>query len=182
MLRETCDAIFSVLKHPDLKPPSSKDDLENIEKVFRDFWNMPHVVAAIDGKHMRIQCPKKTTQYHNYKGFFSLVLLAICDARYCFTLFDVGQYGGNNKNRIQNGQMNLPEAEYLEGCNFDPLPYFLIGDEISLLRTWLMRPIPGKLSLAEQILNYRLSKARRVIENTFGCKMRIIQSSYHCVS
>ena len=24
---------------------------------------------------------------------------------------------------------NLPDADYL-GCNFDPLPYFLIGDEI----------------------------------------------------
>ena len=70
--------------------------------------------------------------------------------------------------RFQNGEMNLPDAEYLEGCNFDPLPYFLIGDEIFPLRTWLMRPIPGKLSLAEQILNYRLSRARRVIENTFG--------------
>ena len=33
--------------------------------------------------------------------------------------------------RFQNGQMNLPDAEYLEGCNFDPLPYFFIGDEIS---------------------------------------------------
>ena len=64
--------------------------------------------------------------------------------------------------------MNLPDAEYLEGCNFEPLPYFLIGDEIFPLKTWLMRPIPGKLSLAEQILNYRLSIARRVIENTFG--------------
>ena len=64
--------------------------------------------------------------------------------------------------------MNLPDAEYLEGCNFDPLPYFLIGGEIFPLKTWLMWPIPGKLSLAEQILNNRLSRARRVIENTFG--------------
>ena len=80
-LRETCDAIFSVLKDPYLKPPSSKDDWKNIEKDFRDFWNMPHAVGAIDGKHIRIQCPKKTgTLYHNYKGFFSLVLLAIRDA------------------------------------------------------------------------------------------------------
>ena len=48
-LRETCDAIFSVLKDPYLKPPSSKDDWKNIEKDFRDFWNMPHAVGAIDG-------------------------------------------------------------------------------------------------------------------------------------
>ena len=139
MLRETCDAIFSVSKDPYLKPPSSKDDWENIEKDFRDFWNMPHVVGAIDGKHMRIQCTKKTTQHHNYKGFFSLVLLSICDARYCFTLFwwcsnnDCGVLNNSEMgHRFQNGQMNLPDAEYLEGCNFDPLPYFFIGDEISL--------------------------------------------------
>ena len=70
--------------------------------------------------------------------------------------------------RFQNGQMNLPDAEYLRGCNFDPLPYFLTGDEIFSLKTWLMRPVPGKLSSAEQVLNYRVSTARRVIENTFG--------------
>ena len=72
--------------------------------------------------------------------------------------------------RFQYGQLNLPDAEYLEGCNFDPLPYFLIGDEIFPIRTWLMRPIPGKLSLAEQICDNfnHISRARRVIENTFG--------------
>ena len=140
---------------------------------------MPAVVGAIDGKCIRIQCPKKTgTLYHNYKGFFSLVLLAISDARYCFALFNVGQYGSNNDcgvfnnsemgHRFQNSEMNLPDAENLPGCNFDTLHYFLIGDEISPLRTWLMRPIPGKLCLAEQILNFRLSRARRVIKNTFG--------------
>ena len=62
--------------------------------------------------------------------------------------------------RFENSQMNLPDAEYLEGYNFVPLPYFSIGDEILPLRTWLMRPIPGKLCLAEQVLNYRLSRAR----------------------
>ena len=103
ILRETCTVIFSVLKDPYLKPSSSKDDCKNVEKEFRDFWNMPHVVGVIDGKHIRIQCPKKTgTLYHNYKGFFHLVLLVICDVWYCFTLFDVGQYGSNNDCSVLN--------------------------------------------------------------------------------
>ena len=58
---------------------------------------MSHVIGAIDGKHVRIKCPKNTESlYCNNKGFFCPVLLAICDANYCFTLFDVGQYGSNN--------------------------------------------------------------------------------------
>ena len=66
--------------------------------------------------------------------------------------------------RFQNGQLNLSDSEYLEGCNFDPLPYFLIGDEIFPIKIWLMRPIPGKLNLAEQICDNcnRILRARRV--------------------
>ena len=158
---------------------------------------MPHVVGVIDGKHIRIQCPKKTgTLYPSYKVSLALfcwqcvmldtVLLFSMLVKLAAAMIAAILNNSEMGHRFQNGQMNLPDAEYLEGCNFDPLPYFFIGDEISLpplpLRTGLMRPIPGKLSLAEQILNYRPSKARRVIENTFGCKMKIIPSSYHCVS
>ena len=50
----------------------------------------------------------------------------------------------------------------------DPLPYYLVGDEIFPLKTCLRRPYPGQLSEEERILHYRLSRTRRVIENTFG--------------
>ena len=63
---------------------------------------------------------------------------------------------------------NIPQPESVEGCHFDPLPFLFVGDEIFPLKTWLMRPYPGKLAEHERVLNYRLSRARRVIEICFG--------------
>ena len=49
------------------------------------------------------------------------------------------------------------------------LPYVLVPDEIFPLKPWLMKPYPTR-NLAEEkrVYNYRLSRARRTIENTFG--------------
>ena len=97
IIRETYDAIFEALAGEYLHPPSSTEEWENIARDFQETRNLPRVVGATDGKHIRIQCPKQSgTLFHNYKGFFSFVLLAICDARYCFTLFDVAQCESNN--------------------------------------------------------------------------------------
>ena len=57
-----------------------------------------------------MECPKLgKTLYYNYKGFFSIVLLDICNADCCFTLFNLGQYGSNNDSKVlansQIGQM-----------------------------------------------------------------------------
>ena len=179
ILAETSRAIYSVLSEKYMRAPSTSEEWKAIASDFEEKWNMPHVIGAIDGKHVRLKCPKNTgSYYHNYKGFFSLVLLAICDANYCFTLFDLGQYGSNNDSGvllnsnmskcIEENSLNIPESEALNGCWYDPLPYFLVGDEIFPLKEWLMRPFPGKLTEQERIFNYRLSRARRVIENCFG--------------
>ena len=117
--------------------------------------------------------------WHNYKGFFSLVLLAICDARYCFSFVDVGEYGSNNDSGIflnsemgdlfRQGNLNIPPRSKISGSDYE-LSYFLVGDEIFPLQDWLMRPYAGSSLINElrKIFNYRLSRARRVIENTFG--------------
>ena len=101
IISETCKAIYTVLKDPYLTPPDSKEEWLEIFKNFEEVWNMPHVIECIDGKHIRVECPKLSgTLYYNYKGFFSIVLMALCGANYCFTLFDLGQYGSNNDSGI----------------------------------------------------------------------------------
>ena len=87
---------------------------------------------------------KSGSLYYNYKDFFSLVLLAVCDAKYTFTLIDTGSYGSNNDcgilaklltgKKFGDIKMNLPSAEYLAGFSRNPRNYFLIGDEIFPLK------------------------------------------------
>ena len=140
---------------------------------------MPHCLSALDGKHIRIRKPSNSgSLWYDYKGFFSMVLLAVCDARYCFTLVDFGEYGSNNGceilrnprmgRRYGNGEMSILESEKILEDDLE-LPYFLVGGEIFPLQTWLMRPFSGKALINEihKIFNYRLSGTRRIIENTF---------------
>lgn len=102
----------------------------------------------------------------------------MCDANYLFTLVDIGAFGRQSDGgifkqsemgqRFVQGKMNVPAADeiYEESTKY---PYVIVGDEAFPLSSYLMRPYSGKCELTEKkIYNYRLSRARRVIENAFG--------------
>ena len=78
---QVCKAILKVFQHEYLMCPTEPEDWKKIEERFRNRWNVLHAVGALDGKHIAIKKPKKSgSEYFNYKGYFSLVLLALVDA------------------------------------------------------------------------------------------------------
>ena len=70
--------------------------------------------------------------------------------------------------------MNLPPPAYIGKKNKFLCLYFLVGDEGLSLKHYLMRPYKKfSLDLESIIFNYRWSRARRTIENSFGILARI---------
>ena len=113
ILKEVCEALYTVLVTHYLLPPSTVEDWKLISSEFLELWNMPHVIGAIDGKHVAMNAQKILGHYINYKGFFSQVLLAVCDAKYKFIFIDVRQYGStNNSVVLKNSELGRHHELY----------------------------------------------------------------------
>lgn len=71
--------------------------------------------------------------------------------------------------RFINETMCIPPPEKINP-NKSELPFVLVGDEAFALSSYLMKPYARRntLNLKERVFNYRLSRARRVVECTFG--------------
>lgn len=66
--------------------------------------------------------------------------------------------------------MNFPSPSTLPWTDSE-IPYLILGDEAFPLLLNLMKPYPRSQSstdMSKAIYNYRLSRARRVVENAFG--------------
>ena len=161
--------------------PKTSSDWEKIADKFQSKWQFPHCIGALDGKHVTITAPKRTgSLYFNYKGTFSIVLMALVDSNYKFLYIDVGGYGRNSDGGIFSGcslgkalnseSLNIPNPKVLpETPELGPVPYCFVADEAFPLQTNIMRPFPGRnVDEEQETFNYRLSRARRVVENAFG--------------
>ena len=122
--------------------------------------------------------PHSGSLYYNYKGFYSIIMLVLVDASYKFLYVDVGAYGADSDasifrecglhHALEQDKARLTPSEPLPGSDTE-VPYFLVGDDTFALRSWMMKPHSKReMTAAERIFNYRLSRARRIVENAFG--------------
>lgn len=180
IIKETCAQLWNSLQPLEMAD-KSEEDWKEIARKFYLRTNFPNCIGAIDGKHIRLQKPINSgSLFFNYKGFFSIVLLALVDADYCFTVINVGSYGANTDSNIFKNSVfgeklhanafNIPTPQTLPGDDDGtPMPFVIVGDEAFALSQHIVRPYPRKnLSVKERVCNYRICRARRMVECTFG--------------
>ena len=98
--------------------------------------------------------------------------MALVDASYKFIYVDIGcngrvSDGGVFKNcmlykELEQETLNLPKPSVLPGSTCVS-PYVIVADD-----AFAMSIKPYNLTTEKKIFNYRLSRARRVVENAFG--------------
>ena len=141
-----------------------------------------------------------------YKHCYSIVLLALVDADYRFIWADTGGVGHMSdcqifnqselKQVLENKEVDVPAPRVLpndhqprqddsdaaegEAVAEQPknVPYFILADDAFPLRDYLMKPLSRRfMNRRQHIFNYRISRARRVVENAFGimaCRWRCL--------
>lgn len=180
VVREVCQAIVDAYRDELLTAPQTEEEWRNISDKWLEKWNFPHVIGAIDGKHIAMRAPANSgSDYYNYKDYFSVILLAVVTYDYKFLWVDVSGKGSSSDAHIynqsalkealeKNDLVGFPHPDPLPGDTED-VPYFLVGDDAFALRTYMMKPFSNRgMSKKQRVFNYRLSRARRVVENAFG--------------
>ncbi|XP_052281179.1 uncharacterized protein LOC127878691 [Dreissena polymorpha] len=151
VVRDVCHAICEGYVDEVMTAPSTPEEWRQLADGFLKNWNFPNWDAAIDGTHIAIRkYVSSGSLYYNYKGFVSIILLAIVASDYKFVWFDRG-----DPQPFPNDTVDMP--------------YFLVGDDAFSLSDNIKKPYGHRVLTRDvSILNYLLPRARRISENAFG--------------
>ena len=179
---EVCEAIVKYLwkESVDKFMPHTEQEFRKKLIDMEAMWQFPCCWAAIDGCHIPIKCPpggpESCKEFHNFKNFYSIVLMAMIDSHYRFVWGSCG-YPGNSHDsiifqstnlwtKIQQGHYIPRVGKNVGTCTIPPL---VVGDSAFPFTTWLMKPFTDAvLSEKQRYFNYRLSRARMVTEGAYG--------------
>ena len=199
IVQEVCSAIVNRSWKPFVEKnmPKTLQEIKENMATFDELWQFPFSFGAVDGCHLPMKCPKggleSAKEYHNFKNFYSIVVMAIVDARNRFMWASSG-FPGNSHDAIifQSTDLynKISNEEYLPAyCIKDSeteIYPVLLGDSAFPFLPWLMKPYGNAILTNEQCyFNYRLSRARMVVEGAFGQlkgRWRILLRKNECCS
>ncbi|CAB4032936.1 Hypothetical predicted protein [Paramuricea clavata] len=186
IVNDVYEAIVDVLLSTVLKWPTG-GALRTVLDGFLQVWGFPQCAGAIDGTHIPIVAPpQSSTDYYNRKGFYSIVLQAVVDHKYRFTDINIKWPGKVHDAQIlaNSGIFRKAEAglffpDITVNISGSDVPVMLIGYPAYPLLPWLMKRYTnnGNLSQDQKNFNYRLSRARQVVECAFGR----LKNRYRCL-
>lgn len=176
IVHEVCTAIVDCLLDKYITLPRGERAMEVVQG-FEEVWGFPQCFGAIDGSHIPILAPHDSaTDYYNRKRYHSVVLQALVNHEYLFMNTYVGWPGSvHDAHILSNSQVfamgeagtlapNSPKL--ISGVH---VQIVILGDPAYPLLSWILKPYTGTgLTQAQRRFNYRLSRARVVVECAFG--------------
>ena len=107
----------------------------------------PHCGGAIDGTHIPIEAPQYSPlDYHNKKGFHSVILQAVVDDVWNFTDICVSWPSRAHDAWVFHNSQLYAKGERGEDrtavINATRVPVVVLGDPVYPHRSWLMKPFP----------------------------------------
>lgn len=141
-------------------------------------WGLPQCIGAIDGSHIPILAPPNYhCDFFNRKGWHSVILQGVVDGKGIFWNVFAGLPGSLHDARVlrlstlwelaSHGNLFPAHIRDIGGAS---VGYYILGDSAYPLQNWLLKPFPdtGRLTIEQQNYNKKISRARVVVENSFG--------------
>ncbi|XP_077505085.1 uncharacterized protein LOC144114929 [Amblyomma americanum] len=175
LYREFCETVVATLEHEWVKMPTAVDMRAHIRE-FEAMCGFPQAVGALDGCHIAVSPPKEhASDYYNYKGWYSVILLALVDHKYHFRFVNAGSPGRCHDSYVYQ---NSTLARMVESPIFSAptatinrviVPPLILCDQAFPLTPNLVKPFRSLDTCdGHRSYNYHLSKCRRIVENAFG--------------
>ena len=145
--------------------------------TFQDVSDLPNIVGAIDGSHIRIAAPPDSAvDYFSRYQQHDFIVQAIVDGKNRFLDFASGFPGSMHDARVLRNSTIFDFAEndqILTGpvvrIGANEIKPYLVGDSAYPLASWLQKPFPEATRDPEEIaFNRALSAARVAVECAFG--------------
>ena len=100
-LYEFCAYVVEKLQQKWIQFPQDIHSMQRHIQAFQTDWQFPQCIGAIDGCHIEVSPPhEEAIDHHNFKGWYSFVLLECVSADYKFTYINIGSSGHNNDSHI----------------------------------------------------------------------------------
>ena len=176
-VRDVSKAITSKLSHVVSFPHG--DELVQIINDYEQRWGFPMCAGAIDGTHIPIIAPSEChAEYVNRKGYHSIIMQAVVDCKYLYRDVVIGWPGSVHDARVfsnssifkKGNEGNLFPDDLTKEIGGVEISPFLVADPAYPLLPWALKGFPRNddQTRRERVFNYRLSRARMTVENTFG--------------
>lgn len=177
VVREVCQAIVTVLLPKYIRFPVN-DGLKEVVTGFKHKWGFPQCTGVVDGTHIPIVSPQEyPADYFNRKGWHSILMQGTVNHLGHFVDVYIGWPGRVHDARVftnstlyRKGQEGVLLPQWVEHLGGKDIPLVILGDPAYPLLPWLMKAFPdnGRLTSQQKLFNYRLSRARVVVEHAYG--------------